>query len=70
VIDELLALGHVDAWTVGGESRHPSRWHQYVSDKHARAGSGEFAERLKSVLVLTDLLSLRHPVVPSEQDRA
>ncbi|TFD01404.1 DUF1643 domain-containing protein [Cryobacterium sandaracinum] len=38
-------------WTVGPLPRHPSRWHQYVSDKYGRAGSGTLAERLGRVLV-------------------
>lgn len=37
-------------WTVGPEPRHPSRWHQYVSDKHGRAQGGDFPTRLRSVL--------------------
>jgi hypothetical protein len=38
-------------WTVGGEPRHPSRWHQYVSDKYGRTRGGSFEERLAQVLV-------------------
>lgn len=38
-------------WTVGGEPRHPSRWHQYVADKYARTSAGSFEERIKQVLV-------------------
>lgn len=38
-------------WTVGGAPRHPSRWHQYVSDKHGRTRGGTFEERLTQVLV-------------------
>lgn len=38
------------AWTAGGAPRHPSRWHQYVSDVHGRVSGGTFQERLKQVL--------------------
>lgn len=38
-------------WMVGGEPRHPSRWHQFVSDKHGRTTGGTFEERLVQVLV-------------------
>ena len=38
-------------WTIGGEPRHPSRWHQYVSDRHARTMGGTFEERIGQVLV-------------------
>lgn len=38
-------------WMVGGEPRHPSRWHQYVSDKHGRTVGGTFEERIAQVLV-------------------
>lgn len=37
-------------WTVGPEARHPSRWHQYVSDRHGRTQGGDFRTRLQSVL--------------------
>lgn len=44
-------VGIGNAWTVGGEPRHPSRWHQYVSDKYGRTTGGTFEERLAQVLV-------------------
>jgi hypothetical protein len=37
-------------WTVGGTPRHPSRWHQYVSDKYQRAVGDTLDQRLSSVL--------------------
>lgn len=43
--------GVTHAWMVGGQPRHPSRWHQYVSDRYRRTPGGGFAERLQSVLV-------------------
>lgn len=44
------ASGSGLVWTVGGEARHPSRWHQYISDRHGRATGDDFEERLRSVL--------------------
>lgn len=41
-------------WTVGPAPRHPSRWHQYVSDRHERTPPGSFEDRLKHVLVRRD----------------
>lgn len=40
-----------EVWSVGGQPRHPSRWHQYVSDKHGRTVGGSFEDRLAQVLV-------------------
>jgi len=37
-------------WMVGGEPRHPSRWHQYLSDKYRRTGGGSFTARLEEAL--------------------
>ncbi|WP_373457891.1 DUF1643 domain-containing protein [Paeniglutamicibacter psychrophenolicus] len=42
-------------WTVGGTPRHPSRWHQYVSDKYQRAVGETLELRLSSVLSTVDL---------------
>lgn len=46
------------AWTVGGSARHPSRWHQYVADKHGRTSGGSFRARLDEVLVRRELREL------------
>jgi len=43
------ASGHLRAWAVG-EGRHPSRWHQYVADRHARTLGGTADARLRQVL--------------------
>ncbi len=43
--------GLTQIWTVGGEPRHPSRWHQFVSDKYGRTAGGCFEDRLAQVLV-------------------
>jgi hypothetical protein len=46
-----LNAGHVEAWTVGADVRHPSRWHQYSADRHARTNGGTSEERLREVLL-------------------
>lgn len=50
VVREAERLGHGHLWMLGGEPRHPSRWHQYVSEYHGRAGTGELDARLRSQL--------------------
>lgn len=55
LMDLITSLGHDHLWTVGGLPRHPSRWHQYVSDKHQRTAPGTFAQRLGQVLVRVPL---------------
>lgn len=49
------AHGHRSCWMVGGQPRHPSRWHQYVSDKHGRTPGGSPENRLRYVLESCDL---------------
>jgi Protein of unknown function (DUF1643) len=51
----LLDFGHVTYWRVGDGPRHPSRWHQFVSDKYQRTSGGSLAERLSMVLVEADV---------------
>lgn len=48
--EELRTSGHVAVWQVGDRPRHPSRWHQYVSDAHGRTAGGTLEERLHQVL--------------------
>lgn len=55
LIREAHLAGHEQCWAVGSQPRHPSRWHQYVSDRHGRTSSGTFEERLREVLVRTPL---------------
>lgn len=50
VISELRAVGG-RAWVVGDGPRHPSRWHQYLSDRHGRTAGGSMAERIQGSLV-------------------
>jgi hypothetical protein len=52
------SFGHEHAWTVGGQPRHPSRWHQYVSDVHGRTAGGTVIERLRQVVVRVPLSEL------------
>jgi hypothetical protein len=56
VAQEARALGHETAWAVGGRPHHPSRWHQYVSDRHGRTPAHLAPEdRLRHVLVRSPL---------------
>ena len=48
-------VGHEYIRHVGGEARHPSRWHQYVSDKHERTTGGSFDRRLAEIMRPTRL---------------
>lgn len=50
LVAELDAI-EVVAWVVGDGPRHPSRWHQYVSDRHNRTDGGPFADRVRYSLV-------------------
>ena len=54
---EASRIGISSIWMVGGEPRHPSRWHQYVSDKYGRTTGGTFEERLRQVFVRIPLSS-------------
>lgn len=60
IVAQAHRAGHTHAWTIAGQARHPSRWHQYVSDRHGRTGHGDFEERLRQVLVKTPL----HAAIP------
>ncbi|WP_368859933.1 DUF1643 domain-containing protein [Microbacterium algeriense] len=63
LIDEQVEWLHARArnagidgfWTVGGQPRHPSRWHQYVSDKYGRTTGGTFEERIGQALTFVPL---------------
>lgn len=55
LVDEAKHAGHEFAWAVGAQARHPSRWHQFVSDRHGRTSPGTFEDRLREVLVRTPL---------------
>lgn len=59
VLGWALATGYRGAWSVGLDIRHPSRWHQYISDKHGRTDGGESDERLRQVLVYREIGELR-----------
>jgi hypothetical protein len=47
---EAIAAGHSHIWTLYGEARHPSRWHQYLSDRHGRVASGAMHDRIRQAL--------------------
>lgn len=49
-VQELAARTHKPCWVAGPGPRHPSRWHQLVSDLHGRTSGGTFDERLRQVL--------------------
>ncbi|WP_410666751.1 DUF1643 domain-containing protein [Amycolatopsis sp. cmx-4-68] len=51
LIEQVTASQHLTIWTINSQPRHPSRWHQYVSDKHGRTHEGSLHQRLTSVLV-------------------
>jgi hypothetical protein len=51
-------VGNDRIWTLNGESRHPSRWHQYVSDRHGRALGATFRERMAMVLTSVPIATL------------
>lgn len=54
--------GHDSAWTVGGQPRHPSRWHQFASDRHGRTAPGlSREERIRGLLTLVPLRDLLAP---------
>lgn len=55
--EALHLQGHDTVWQVG-QARHPSRWHQYVSDRHGRTAGGTFEERLREVLTCTETAAL------------
>jgi hypothetical protein len=55
----LLDAGHPNVWTLGGETRHPSRWHQYVSDRHGRTPGGRFEDRIRNALLTCPVELLR-----------
>jgi hypothetical protein len=56
---EAIRAGISNVWMVGGEPRHPSRWHQFVSDKYSRTTGGSFEERLDQVLESVPISTLR-----------
>lgn len=53
-----IRSGFDSCWTVGGRPLHPSRWHQYVADKHGRTPSGTTEQRLRHVIQSTPMQSL------------
>lgn len=58
LLNTAINCGRSDVLAVGGQARHPSRWHQYVSDVHGRTCGGTFEERLRQVLIKVPLNTL------------
>ena len=54
---EALAAGHASWWALGGLPRHPSRWHQYLSEKHGVAAGASFESRFRSRAALLQIRS-------------
>lgn len=72
LVDQLAARGQpLSIWTLNGEPRHPSRWHQYVSDRHGRASGPTLHDRLGSVLQQVEIsgwaTSQRHESAAASQ---
>lgn len=65
LFERALRHGISRIWMVGGEPRHPSRWHQYVSDRHERTAGGSFDERIAQVLVAVPISSATLSKVPA-----
>jgi hypothetical protein len=68
---EIKSVGRT-AWVIGDGPRHPSRWHQYVSDRHGRTAAGTFAERLAQVLRPAPMVPAGRPSladVPKKPDK-
>lgn len=51
VISRSYFYGHKSAWMMGGTTRHPSRWRQYVGPQRAVVVGSSTAERLDRALV-------------------
>lgn len=51
VISRTIRYGHEDVWMMGGQTRHPSRWRQYVGPQRALIHGASTAERLERALV-------------------
>lgn len=54
----LGSAGWSEVHTFGGGPRHPSRWHQYVSDKHGRFSDLNPSERYAAALTTRRLSEL------------
>ena len=50
VFEMISRAGHNEYWRVGAQPRHPSLWHQFVSDRHGRTIGGTFSERIGQVI--------------------
>lgn len=57
----LQAASHDMVWQLG-DARHPSRWHQYLSDRHGRSPGGSFDTRLRHGLRLVPVSEALGPL--------
>lgn len=46
-----VKYGHEEAWVMGGTTRHPSRWRQYVGAQRSLYHGGSTIDRLEQALV-------------------
>lgn len=51
----LNTMSTTSVWCAGEQPRHPSRWHQFVSDRYGRTRGGNFRQRLSEVLTRVTL---------------
>ncbi|MDP5228550.1 MULTISPECIES: DUF1643 domain-containing protein [Arthrobacter] len=58
VVSRVAFYGHESVWVMGGETRHPSRWRQYVGPQRALISGGSTVERLDRALVRRPLRDL------------
>lgn len=58
LVDTAVDRGHDMAWAVG-QARHPSRWHQYTADRHARTAGEDARTRLQAVLLRQNVATFR-----------
>lgn len=54
-VTEQAKIRGSNVWVLGGQPRHPSRWHQYVSEVHARTAAGPHSQRIQEALLPFDL---------------
>lgn len=57
--------GHQEAWMMGGVTRHPSRWRQFVGPQRALVEGRTTAERLEQALVRRPI-EMQHPPASGE----
>lgn len=58
---EAQTAGHSHIWTLLGDPRHPSRWHQFLSDRHGRVEPGSLVDRLRQALLRSPIAAVLEP---------